>query len=300
MSHFHRKPILVPVDFSTASLQAARVAVSVAEDIEDVTLVHVAHDYELVASPYGWSLDCGRENYWDSAVERLNNWIAENGLTGVESQVVAGDPGTRICDVASQTETRLIVLSSHGRSGIERVLLGSVAERVIRHCECDVLVLRRTDDAQGSRIDENSMTWCPRQCVIVPIDFSDNGITALHVGKELVDGRECIDVINVVPSFEDRIIGSTVVTDEERRLNRQETLERYLAGHEANGMRAHALTGDPGTTICSYADKVNADVVVISSHGYHGLKRLLLGSTAERVVRHCGSPVLILRRNDAE
>ena len=60
------------------------------------------------------------------------------------------------------------------------------------------------------------------------------------------------------------------------------------------------IIGDPGISIANYAEEVKADLVVIPSHGYHGLHRLVLGSTTERVIRHCHSPVLVLRRHDAE
>ena len=58
--------------------------------------------------------------------------------------------------------------------------------------------------------------------------------------------------------------------------------------------------GQPGHEICEYADETNADMIVISSHGYHGMKRFLLGSVAEVVIRHAHVPVLVLRRADAE
>lgn len=172
-----------------------------------------------------------------------------------------------------------------------------MAERIIRHCHCSVLILRRDRDLRGDLSETG--TWCPRKRVIVPVDFSKSTTAALDVAKELVDGREEIDVINVMPHFEDVLIGDTVLDEKTRQLNRQETLERYLAENDYDGMRAHALTGDPGTTICEYANKVHADTVVIPSHGYHGLDRFVLGSTAERVVRHCDAPVLVLRRHDA-
>ena len=130
--------------------------------------------------------------------------------------------------------------------------------------------------------------------------IEDGRYEKLHLYRELVDGREQIDVINVMPHFEDVLIGDTVLDEKTRQQNRQETLERYLAENGHDGMQAHALTGDPGTTICEYANRVQADTVVIPSHGYHGLDRLVLGSTAERVVRHCDAPVLVLRRHDAQ
>lgn len=299
MSHFHRKPILVPIDFSIPSLQAVRIAKTIAVDDADITAVYVGQGYDLIAPPYTWGVSLPPENDIVSQRERLRVWANDNGLGNIDLQVRVGDPGTEVCEVAQEIGCQLIVVPSHGRHGVERVLLGSVAERIVRHCNCSVLVLRRGKHT-GSDLALPDH-WCPKKRIVVPVDFSQSTDASLDVAMELVDDRPNIDAINVVPSFDDAIlVGSTVVSDEDRRANRQETLERYLAEHGYSGMRAHALTGNAGTEIANYVDKVDADLVVIPSHGYHGLHRIVLGSTTERVIRHSNSPVLVLRRHDAE
>ncbi len=70
-------------------------------------------------------------------------------------------------------------------------------------------------------------------------------------------------------------------------------LAEYLRGHRLPGVTSAVCVGDPGFAIADYARAHNADLIVIPSHGYHGIKRLLLGSVAERVVRHAGCPVLV-------
>ena len=72
-----------------------------------------------------------------------------------------------------------------------------------------------------------------------------------------------------------------------------------LSENDLDIVKAHVLTGDPGTTITDYANEHAADLIVIPSHGYHGMKRLVLGSVAERVIRHAHCSVLVLRRSDA-
>lgn len=297
MSHFHRRPVVVPVDFSASSLQSVRVARSIAKDDGDVTLIYVAAGMDAITTPYGWAVPEATPVTLERHQKKLHAWIQEHDLGGVNYVARFGDAGTEVCELAQELNSTLIVVSSHGRSGLERVLLGSVAERIIRHCHCSVLVLRRGHDHSA---DLSSGSWCPRKRVVVPVDFSASTDETLEVAKELVDGREQIDVINVMPHVEDVLIGDTILDEQTRRENRQESLERYLAEHDFDGMRAHAITGDPGMTICEYANQVSADVVVIASHGYHGLNRLILGSTAERVVRHCDAPVLVLRRHDAQ
>ena len=298
MSHFSRHPIVVPVDFSDSSLHSVRVARTVAEADEHITLVHVAAAMDAITTPYGWAAPEATPVTIERCQQKLQAWISEHDLGDVNYVVRFGDAGMEVCELAREMNGTLIVLASHGRSGLERVLLGSVAERIIRHCHCSVLVLRRGQDHRADLTAAGS--WCPRKRVVVPIDFSASTDATLEVAKELVDGREQIDVINVMPHVEDVLIGDTILDEPTRRENRQQSLERYLAEHDFDGMRAHAVTGDPGTTICQYANQVDADTVVIASHGYHGLHRLVLGSTAERVVRHSNAPVLVLRRHDAE
>jgi len=92
----------------------------------------------------------------------------------------------------------------------------------------------------------------------------------------------------------------STVSDKDRRANRLEMLQRYLAEHGHRDATAHVISGNPGMEISKFADDVKADFVVIPSHGYHGLHRLVLGSTTERVIRHSHAPVLVLRRHDAE
>jgi nucleotide-binding universal stress UspA family protein len=73
-------------------------------------------------------------------------------------------------------------------------------------------------------------------------------------------------------------------------------LVKFLEGKKATAVKAIIREGDPGLIIADYADEVHADLIVIPSHGYHGVQRLLLGSVAERVLRHANCPVLVLRR----
>ncbi len=80
---------------------------------------------------------------------------------------------------------------------------------------------------------------------------------------------------------------------------RERHFEEYLQKLEISGVTTVVRVGNPGLEIADYATQLGADLIVISSHGYHGLKRLLLGSVAERVIRHAECPVLVLRRSDA-
>jgi nucleotide-binding universal stress UspA family protein len=80
----------------------------------------------------------------------------------------------------------------------------------------------------------------------------------------------------------------------------QRHLAEFLARLGLSAAQGVVRLGDPGLDITEYADEIQSDLIVIPSHGYHGVKRFLLGSVAERVIRHAHCPVLVLRRPDAD
>lgn len=90
------------------------------------------------------------------------------------------------------------------------------------------------------------------------------------------------------------------VSDESREKAIRENLGKVLAKIGAQGVQVAVPIGDPGLKITDYAKDVNADLIIVPSHGFHGVKRFLLGSTAERIIRHAHCSVLVLRRRDAE
>jgi nucleotide-binding universal stress UspA family protein len=88
--------------------------------------------------------------------------------------------------------------------------------------------------------------------------------------------------------------------ESERQQVARRHLDEFLARLGLSKVQAVVRLGDPGLDITEYANEIEADLIVISSHGYHGVKRFLLGSVAERVIRHAHCPVLVLRRPDAD
>ncbi len=293
MAGFHPTPILVPTDLSPASVNAVRVARSVVESDDQVIVVHVGLDHDLIAPAHIWGMEAIALDSVEEKQQLLQKWVTENGLGDVRQEVRCGDAGLEICDLAKQLSCPLILMPSHGHRGLKRVLLGSVAERVIRHAECSVLVLRRADD-------EDTSDWLPRRKVLVPVDLSESTAMAIETAHRFVDDPKSLEVVNVVSTFNESLMSGTVaLTEEDFRDSRNECLRRFLEESGWPSLQTRILVGDPGMTISEYADDVGADLIVIPSHGFHGLDRLLLGSTTERVIRHTNCPVLVLRRHDA-
>jgi len=141
------------------------------------------------------------------------------------------------------------------------------------------------------------MTWLPRRIVVVPIDFSDDSFGALAPASELAEDPTHLHAIHVLPVLEPTepgIIWHTI-DDETRSKHAEDALRKQLdqRGHE--GIGTAIRFGDPGHQIAEYADHVGAGLIVVPSHGRNPLKRLLIGSVTDRIVRLAHCPVLVLK-----
>lgn len=140
-----RERILVPVDFSEQSRTAFAVARELAQheggSRGQIVLVHVLPDLSPVEPGKLWN-SVNPTTRIDHATAALREWLGEGNQEADAIEVSIGDPGAEICRVASERGADLIVLPSHGRTGMKRLLVGSVAERVVRLAPCPVLVLR--------------------------------------------------------------------------------------------------------------------------------------------------------------
>ena len=144
------------------------------------------------------------------------------------------------------------------------------------------------------------MSWLPKKNVVVPVDFSEPSFDAIQVALEHVDDANSVHVLHVLPLLEtmEPAVVWTTLDDEERRRRTLKELEERLNERNLQGMRTEVLFGNPGRAVADYAEEVEAELVVIPSHGHTGLKHFFLGSVAERVARLSPCPVLVLRRKE--
>ena len=141
MNPFSEAPIVVPVDVSDESLAAVDVALEIADGAADVHVLRVLHEPQSSYPDALWSaIDHSKRR--NAALEELQKSLAGEKYANLKLCVDFGDPGHRITEHADAVRAKLIVLPSHGRRGVKRLLLGSVAERVTRLAHCPVLVLR--------------------------------------------------------------------------------------------------------------------------------------------------------------
>ena len=146
------------------------------------------------------------------------------------------------------------------------------------------------------------MPLFPVKCIVVPIDFSESSAAAVAAALELVSDSAQVHVLHVVlpsstfspegewaPLRQGEVVGTVSRTE----------LADFLDCHHLAGTTQAIEFGDPASSVATYAKKHHADLIVIPSHGYHGIQRMIMGSVAEQIIRHCECAVLVLHRSDS-
>lgn len=293
---FHK--ILCPTDFSPGAQHALRAAIRIADrDGAELILAHawqvppVMFASEQIFSPEVLGeLSAGAQAGLDAAAR------AAEGLDAARliPRLLDGMPRHAIAALlAADPAIDLVVMGTHGRTGLGRVLLGSVAESVVRHAPCSVLTVR-PDAALG-----------PFARVLCPIDFSDASQRAVELATELAEADGgTLALLNVLDP-------PAVYSGAERTAALVRDLDRYAAEHlEQWTARVASQTlapveklsrvGHPGAEILAALESDPPyDLAVVGSHGRLGLERMLLGSVAEKIVRHARCAVLVARKRAA-
>ena len=141
------------------------------------------------------------------------------------------------------------------------------------------------------------MSWLQKKIVVVPIDFSEVSFEALAAARDLVEDASSLHVVYVLPVMEPAepgVIWQTI-DDASRQRHAEQALREKLDESKYQGVDLKIAFGDPGHEITAYAEQLGAELIVLPSHGRTGLKRMLIGSVAERVVRLAHCPVLVMR-----
>jgi nucleotide-binding universal stress UspA family protein len=146
MAFTPKKKILVPTDFSDRSFEALEAALELAESPASIHVVYVLLDLSPMEPSEIWgTMDIGKRT--KGALEALKKRLTapkyQDAYRDVQCYVEFGDPSTQVIEYAKREKADMIVLTSHGRTGLSHLLIGSVAERIIRMAHCPVLVLRK-------------------------------------------------------------------------------------------------------------------------------------------------------------
>ena len=300
------KTILVATDFSEHAQLAGKYAIRLAS-MMDANLVCVHASIMSEAKPNAYEVAHGKLEEFRTHLQRQlgqrRRWLEllsdEAGRQGVKSQhhLVDGSPANAICAAAEEVKADLVILGSHGHTGFKRILLGSVAEKVVRICQCSVLI------ARAPLVGEKGFHH-----ILVPTDFSDSAQAALDQACALATADASVDVLHcwqavgfaegpVDAAAGPATIYSTIVESvtHESETRGAKLIERV----SRTGRKAafHLFHGRPTAGVQSFLeDQEHAyDLVAVGTHGRTGLPRLLLGSVAEVTVRYSPCSVLVSR-----
>lgn len=227
----------------------------------------------------------------EGAAALLRSW----GRT-VSTLITSGRPAEEILDAAERLNAALIAMATHGRSGLQRWLVGSVADKVMRLSRRPTLLVRPAEE-------QGPLQPLPLTRLMVPLDGSPLAEQALTIAVEVARGAGArLLLVRVEPW----VSTTLAATGEAAALVNVDDLEAAVA-HEAEQYLAEVrgrlpvdlpvdtavLRGTPALELIAYAERAQVDLTVMSTHGRGGLQRLVLGSTADRLVR-AGLPCLLV------
>lgn len=297
------KKILFPTDFSECADHALVWAIMLAKNFEaELTMLHavVLHGDDVGEEVYSRfpDLDQVVETLIENADTRLETSIPDKGEVNIRQAVRRGvSAAEEILEFVEQEGTDLITIGTHGRSGLGKFLMGSVADRVIRSCSCPVLAVRCGDGPPPERVDIRS--------ILLPIDFSDHSEFAARYAFTLAGtiGAE-LRVVHVIdqtvhPSFYAVGKESLLELDPDLRARAEAAIDDFL--RDVSGgipYEKEIVEGKPAAEIARLSKEGRDCLIVIASHGAGGLERLMMGSTTEKVVHMTECPVMIIKRSE--
>jgi nucleotide-binding universal stress UspA family protein len=300
--------VLAPVDGSTRALHAVPWAAKLAGPDGTVVLLRVVPpqpDYaESLFSLVG-AEERVREiqDAWTRTakadMDEAEALLSGSGVT-VEQVVAEGEPDEEIVAAAARRGVQMIAMASHGRGAVGRAIFGSVADRVARTAPVPVLILRPPD--------EDVVPSVAVSRIVVPLDGSEIAARALPVASELAEHLAApVHVIRAVDAalslpMASGVFGAGPVVDanvtdqiwEEAEAEARSTVTAAVSQLQSEGVDASGgiVIGSPFFAISEAIEP--GDLLTLTSHGRGGVRRWLLGSVAEKLVREAKAPVMLV------
>jgi nucleotide-binding universal stress UspA family protein len=297
--------ILCPVDFSEFSRRALDCAVQLARwQKARVVALHVVVNWpavDVVPSLRGepWPETFRKDVDRDAVTQCLETFVRTSAESPVEIDVRVVDAPNVVQEIVTQAEVlhaSAIVIGSHGRSGFERLLLGSITEKVLRGARCPVMVVPRGAPPAPAGIAR------PFTRILCPVDFSCDALTALSRACDLArKAHGTVTVLNMIdvpaalyemPGFDIEIYRRDAISASRRRL------AEVVPEDTARRLDVIVSEGKPDQEILRVAADRATDLIVIGVHGRHAVDLAVFGSTTHRVIRGASCPVLTIRREE--
>lgn len=290
--------LLCPVDYSDASRRALEHAAAMARWFDAaLTVLHVVPPGIPGSSagvPVEVPLPIVEPQDGAAASEALRVFAHEaiGGGESVTTRVAFGPVLDTVMDAATTEKSDLIVVGSHGRSGLERVFLGSLTERVMHHAACPVLVVPRRADRRAS----GGVLFDPIVCAV---DFTASTVAAVDQALSLAAASDArLTLVHVLPALDDKPWVPASFRGQETRRMAEREAGRALADLLPAGAEQWCepdtvvVTGKASQQILALADDRLADLIVMGVAGHTPFARAVMGSTTHRVVRDARCPVL--------
>jgi len=289
--------IVVATDFSdTASLALDRAIEIASRHQSEIVLVHAMQpDLPPLAAPEMVVIPPDYERLLEEAchegLKHASDRVREARIP-VSERLERGRAANRIAVAAEDLAADLIIIGTRGNTGFKHLLLGSVAEEVVRVSKRPVLTVHPGDDRPIE----------PVRRLLFPTDFSVASDQALAVSTRLLIGSADTKILlvhtyeitpSIVPlgGFRGGVV--PLFVDNAQHLAEQMT-EPSVEALRSRGfdVEVHVVRGDAAQVVTELASSLEADLIVMGTRGHSKIRQMLLGSTAERVVEHAPCPVL--------
>jgi nucleotide-binding universal stress UspA family protein len=286
MSIFTTK-ILLATDGSEEAELAARTAADLAGKTgSELHVVHVlVLPPETLHDPFGTD---AREEFEKRGRARIDELVERIEASGGEvggAHFRVGSPAAEIVAQAEELGVGMVVLGSRGLGAMRRALMGSVSDSVVRHAPCPALVVRGESLAFPTKI-------------LLATDGSEEANLAASTAAELAKGTDSELHVVHVGSFVPTFLAATEEEPGQAAREARKTLDDEVGRIEAADgtvARAHLRFGGAPEEVVTLAEDIGVGLIVMGSRGRGGIRRALMGSVSERVVRHAHCPVLIIR-----
>jgi nucleotide-binding universal stress UspA family protein len=286
------KCVLLPTDLSEFADRAMRQAVELAvQNHARLEIFHVLtldrEDTPHVKEALDDYLDKVEEEVFADLSERTEA-IKTRGIEVNVSVARSFSPFEAIMDKIADVGADIVVMGTHGRTGIGKLLMGSVAEKIVRHAPCHVMTL-----GKGSAVAEGEDGF---DCVLAPVDFADYSEKAIEAARELLAPGGKLILVHVVsspihPSFYAGGVSSLFQLDPELPGRIGDKLRSMYDGPA----EVVVTEGDIVHDILQAAEEHGAELIVMGTRGLSGLDHVLVGSVTERVIRKANVPVLAVK-----
>ena len=295
--------ILFATDYSPGCLQAFRQSLEWTQACQaELEIVHVMgvlpgkETNSSVANRY--IAEQGKQS--QSKIEKLVSQAKER-IPSVQSQLLEGMPAEQITKFAVDSHADLLITGTHGSTGVNRMIMGSVAERVVCLAPCPVLTIWSDEEGftEPANFPEEAKHSVPKH-ILVPLDFSDSSLAAFEYATQIAKWFDASVTLlhameplsysldfNLTHQIDNKQLHQKV---EKRLFELTEILKR-------EGVSANYQLGDKPVvdTILKTSADTHADLLVLGTHGRRGLSRVLMGSVTSSVLGRSSYPVLTVK-----